>query len=97
MKTAIRLAVALLAFVSIVGVTVDEATADEPAMTVSRQVAVSERAQRKTLPERQTPPDRSATIISDSAMAGIRWNGALGGFRGFNADDRLESCRRGRR
>ena len=94
MKTAIRLAVALLAFVSIVGVTVDEATADEPAMTVSRQVAVSERAQRKTLPERQTPPDRSATIISDSAMAGIRWNGALGGFRGFNADDRLESCRR---
>ena len=27
-------------------------------------------------------------------MAGVRWNGALGGFRGFVADDRLESCRR---
>ncbi len=38
--------------------------------------------------------DRRAIIISDSAMAGIRWNGALDGFRGFRADDRLESCRR---
>ena len=44
--------------------------------------------------DRQTPPQRSATIISDSAMAGVRWNGALGGFRGFDADDRLQSCRR---
>lgn len=43
---------------------------------------------------RQTPPPRSAVIISDSAMAGVRWNGALGGFRGFSFDDRLESCRR---
>ncbi len=43
---------------------------------------------------RQTPAPRSAVIISDSAMAGVRWNGALGGFRGFEADDRLESCRR---
>lgn len=45
------------------------------------------RAERKQLPRR-------ATIISDSAMAGVRWNGALGGLRGFEADDRLESCRR---
>ncbi len=37
---------------------------------------------------------RRATIIGDSAMAGVRWNGALGGLRGFEADDRLESCRR---
>ncbi|MEP1124166.1 MAG: SGNH/GDSL hydrolase family protein [Ilumatobacter sp.] len=44
--------------------------------------------------QRQTPPLRSAVIISDSAMAGVRWNGALGGFRGFAADARLESCRR---
>lgn len=43
---------------------------------------------------RLTPPPRSAVIISDSAMAGVRWNGALDGFRGFHADDRLESCRR---
>lgn len=27
-------------------------------------------------------------------MAGVRWNGALGGLRGFEADHRLESCRR---
>jgi len=27
-------------------------------------------------------------------MAGIRWNGALPGLRGFTPDDRLESCRR---
>lgn len=37
---------------------------------------------------------RRVTIISDSAMAGVRWNGALGGLRGFEVDDRLESCRR---
>lgn len=43
---------------------------------------------------RQTPPQRKATIIGDSAMAGVRWNGALGGLRGFEADHRLESCRR---
>ena len=44
--------------------------------------------------QRQAPAVRSATIISDSAMAGVRWNGALDGFRGFEADARLESCRR---
>lgn len=38
--------------------------------------------------------ESKAVIISDSAMAGVRWNGALDGFRGFDADDRLESCRR---
>ncbi len=27
-------------------------------------------------------------------MSGVRWNDALGGLRGFNPDDRLESCRR---
>jgi hypothetical protein len=39
-------------------------------------------------------PDRRVTIISDSTMAGIRWNGALGGFQGFTAVSKLESCRR---
>lgn len=43
---------------------------------------------------RLAPPPRSAIIIGDSAMAGVRWNGALDGFRGFAAEDRLESCRR---
>ncbi len=43
--------------------------------------------------ERVSAP-RKAVIISDSAMAGVRWNGALEGFKGFDADDRLQSCRR---
>jgi hypothetical protein len=45
-------------------------------------------------PRNDPPPDRRAVVISDSAMAGVRWNGALGGFQGFVADARLESCRR---
>lgn len=48
-----------------------------------------------TGPARNDPPaDRQVTIISDSAMAGIRWNGAYGGLLGFNAVPKLESCRR---
>lgn len=37
---------------------------------------------------------RRVVIISDSAMAGIRWNGALGALKGFVAEHDLESCRR---
>ncbi|MGB0112566.1 MAG: hypothetical protein WBP59_05055, partial [Ilumatobacteraceae bacterium] len=40
------------------------------------------------------PAPRRVVIISDSAMAGIRWSGALGGLQGFYAEARLESCRR---
>ena len=40
------------------------------------------------------PADRRVTIISDSAMAGVRWNGALDGLQGFDAVTNLESCRR---
>ena len=40
------------------------------------------------------PGDRRVVVISDSAMAGVRWNGALGGFQGFRAEAMLESCRR---
>lgn len=47
-----------------------------------------------TRPSIRVQPPRRAVIISDSAMAGVRWNGALSGLRGFDADDRLESCRR---
>ena len=46
------------------------------------------------VPQNNPPPDRSVTIIGDSAMAGLRWNGAYGGLRGFTANPRLESCRR---
>ncbi len=45
-------------------------------------------------PANVPPPDRKVTIISDSALAGVRWNGALDGLQGMIADDRMESCRR---
>jgi hypothetical protein len=45
-------------------------------------------------PINRPPPDRTVVIISDSAFAGIRWNGALAGLRGFDAVTKLESCRR---
>ncbi len=45
-------------------------------------------------PANSPPPDRRVVIISDSAMAGVRWNGALGGLQGFVPEARLESCRR---
>lgn len=38
-------------------------------------------------------PDR-VTLISDSAIAGIRWSGALGALTNTTWDARLESCRR---
>jgi hypothetical protein len=46
------------------------------------------------VPKNAPPPDRRVTIIGDSASAGMRWNGALGGLQGFQVDARLESCRR---
>jgi hypothetical protein len=45
-------------------------------------------------PVNVAPPDRKATIITDSAMAGVRWSGGLGGLQGFVVDHRMESCRR---
>jgi hypothetical protein len=45
-------------------------------------------------PINEPPATRRVTIIGDSAIAGIRWNGALGGLQGFDAVDELESCRR---
>jgi hypothetical protein len=40
------------------------------------------------------PSNTPVIIISDSAFAGIRWNGALGSLQGAAWDARLESCRR---
>ena len=48
----------------------------------------------RSAPRNQPPADRRVVIISDSAVAGIRWNGALAGLRGFVASAHLESCRR---
>jgi hypothetical protein len=42
-----------------------------------------------------SPPGNSEVIfISDSSLAGIRWNGALPFLQGAAFDNRLESCRR---
>lgn len=87
MKIAIRLTAALIAFGTVV-VAGGAARADDARSEYTGPASVLLDA------DRQTPPTRSAVIISDSAMAGIRWNGALDGFRGFEADDRLQSCRR---
>jgi hypothetical protein len=70
----------------VVGASVADGAAPEP-VALDRAVAAQRSAVREQLPRR-------ATIVGDSAMAGVRWNGALGGLRGFDADDRLESCRR---
>lgn len=45
-------------------------------------------------PANPLPPPRKVTIITDSAIAGVRWNGALSGLQGFVVDHRMESCRR---
>jgi hypothetical protein len=46
-------------------------------------------------PANRPPPETSRVVmISDSAFAGIRWNGALGLLQGAWFDARLESCRR---
>jgi hypothetical protein len=42
-----------------------------------------------------SPPETTEVIfISDSSLAGIRWNGALPFLQGAAFDNRLESCRR---
>lgn len=82
-----RVATALVAVASVLSfatIAVDAASEVDGVGTAASATARS---------ERELPP-RRATIISDSAMAGVRWNGALPGLRGFNPDDRLESCRR---
>lgn len=93
-----RVLAAVLAVVGVVSIDVGSgavnAAEDAPTSGLSSSGAAEEPAQRVQVPERQVPVARRATIISDSAMAGVRWNGALGGFRGFEADDRLQSCRR---
>jgi hypothetical protein len=45
-------------------------------------------------PTNPMPPQRHVTIIGDSALAGIQWNGAQGSLRGFQPRLELESCRR---
>lgn len=71
------------------GIGVASSASGATPQTLDRAVSVTDIAESV----RVLPP-RRATIIGDSAMAGVRWNGALAGLRGFNADPRLESCRR---
>jgi hypothetical protein len=46
------------------------------------------------LPNTPAPGTTPVIMVSDSAFAGIRWNGALGYLSGAAFDARLESCRR---
>ncbi len=47
------------------------------------------------VPANPFPPENTpVVVISDSAHAGIRWNGALSSLQGAQFDARLESCRR---
>ena len=46
------------------------------------------------VPPNVPPPDRRVVIIGDSAMTGLRTNGALDGLRGANFETYLQTCRR---
>lgn len=82
-----------LAMAVVIGAGVLGASATAAPTTLDSPAVPLEFAQRQPPTPRVVGQSR-AVIISDSAMAGVRWNGALDGFRGFDADDRLESCRR---
>jgi hypothetical protein len=45
-------------------------------------------------PANPLPPPRKVTIVGDSVLAGIRWNGASSGLQGFVPIDETHSCRR---
>jgi hypothetical protein len=77
----------LLACASVVAAAAVANSAAPAPVAIDRAVAAQCFAVREQLPRR-------ATIIGDSAMAGVPWNGALGGLRGFVADDRLVSSPR---
>lgn len=76
------------------GITVYALDSTELVVDVTGWFTGEPEAASAAVPENQPPPDRKVTIIGDSASAGMRWNGALGGLQGFRADARLESCRR---
>lgn len=48
----------------------------------------------RAVPPNTPPPDRRVVIIGDSAMTGLRTNGALGGLRGARYETHLQTCRR---
>jgi hypothetical protein len=45
-------------------------------------------------PTNPLPPPRKVTVVGDSVLAGIRWNGASPGLQGFVPVDETHSCRR---
>lgn len=45
-------------------------------------------------PGNPMPPQRKVTIIGDSVLAGIRWNGSTEALQGFEPVDEMHSCRR---
>ncbi len=80
--------------VSQYGVGVDASEATHLIIDVTGWFTGSAMTATGAAPANHPPGDRRVTIISDSAMAGIRWNGALGGLQGFIPVAKLESCRR---
>ena len=80
--------------VSVRGITVYALDATELVVDVTGWFTGEPRSAPGVVPTNTPPADRRVTIIGDSASAGMRWNGALGGLQGFRADARLESCRR---
>lgn len=90
----VTVANAAIVNVSTAGIAVSTLDATHLVVDVTGWFTGSPVAATGAAPVNQPPGDRRAVIISDSAMAGVRWNGALGGFQGFAAEARLESCRR---
>jgi len=45
-------------------------------------------------PTNPLPPPRKVTVIGDSVLAGIRWNGTTEAWQGFQVVDETHSCRR---
>lgn len=80
--------------VSTRGIAVEAIEATDVVVDVGGWFTGSPVAATRSAPENDPPADRRVTIIGDSAMAGLRWNGAYGGLQGFDAVPILESCRR---
>lgn len=84
----------VLAAVSERGVTVTAAEGTHVLLDVTGWFTGTPVEASGAVPSNPLPPERRVVVISDSAFAGIRWNGALAGFQGMDVDARLESCRR---
>ncbi len=93
-RAQLTVANAAIVGVSTAGVSFEALEATHLVVDVTGWFTGSPVAATAAAPVNSPPADRRVVVISDSAMAGVRWNGALGGFQGFAAEPLLESCRR---